>query len=71
MTLAVIIPMFNEQINAEKCVRAVCEVISHIDDIKLFVVNDGSSDKTHEILTDLLNKNIQFQLSRSMILHRQ
>ena len=46
-TLAVIIPMLNEEMNAERCVRAVCAVLQqHLPQSRLFVVNDGSSDGT-------------------------
>ena len=52
--LAVIIPMFNEQANAERCVRTVCGVLrSSVPGARLFAVNDGSADDTLSILQRL------------------
>lgn len=52
--LAVIIPMFNEELGAARCIQAVCNVLrSSLPDSKLFVVNDGSSDKTEEVVKAL------------------
>ncbi|HTS82531.1 MAG TPA: glycosyltransferase [Myxococcaceae bacterium] len=52
--LAVIIPMYNEERNAERCVRAVCAVLQReLPSARLFVVNDGSRDRTASILEDL------------------
>jgi dolichol-phosphate mannosyltransferase len=59
MNLAVIIPMYNEERNAERCVRAVCKVITDaVPDARLFVVNDGSKDRTLEILRKLAKEGI-------------
>jgi dolichol-phosphate mannosyltransferase len=52
--LAVIIPMFNEQCGAERCVREVSRVLAaKLPPTLLFVVDDGSSDNTAEILRGL------------------
>lgn len=52
--LAVIIPMFNEGRNAERCVRAVCGVLSdRVPGATLYAVNDGSRDCTDEVLRSL------------------
>jgi dolichol-phosphate mannosyltransferase len=52
--LAVIIPMFNEERGAERCVREVCRVlIESLPDSRLFVIDDGSSDGTARILRGL------------------
>ncbi len=61
--LAVIIPMYNEEDNAEKCVRAVCSVIKDLlPGTRLYVVNDGSRDRTEKFLQTLLNKDLPFTL---------
>jgi dolichol-phosphate mannosyltransferase len=61
--LAVIIPMYNEERNAEKCVISVCKVlIEKLPDSVLFIVNDGSKDKTEEILLTLAEKEMPFRL---------
>lgn len=53
--LAVIVPMFNEQRNAERCVRAICGVLSErLEGSRLFVVDDGSRDRTRAILDGLV-----------------
>ncbi len=59
--LAVIIPMYNEERNAERCVRAVCEVLlRETPGTKLLVVNDGSKDRTREILESLNGEGLPF-----------
>ncbi len=59
--LAVIIPMYNEQANAERCVRAVCSVLSaNLPGAKLLVVNDGSKDETPRILERLSHEDLLF-----------
>ena len=50
----VIIPMYNEERGAEKCVRCVSEALAQISERNtLLVVNDGSKDLTGEILARL------------------
>jgi dolichol-phosphate mannosyltransferase len=50
----VVIPMYNEEPGAENCVRQVCEALAAIPvDSKLIAVNDGSRDRTGEILDRL------------------
>lgn len=47
--LAIIIPMYNEEKGAEKCISEVIEEIKKINEsVKLFVVNDGSKDRTEK-----------------------
>ena len=47
----VIIPMYNEEAGAEKCVREVCATLNRIEHrCGLLVVEDGSRDRTLEIL---------------------
>jgi dolichol-phosphate mannosyltransferase len=49
--LAVIIPMHNEEANAERCVRAVCDVLlKTAPSLRLFVIDNASSDSTGTIL---------------------
>jgi dolichol-phosphate mannosyltransferase len=53
----VVIPMYNEETGAEQCVRHVCSVLATIPwRNKLLVVNDGSSDRTAEILERLVRE---------------
>ena len=61
-SLAVIVPMFNEERNAERCVSAILPVLSHqLPSARLFVVNDGSTDGTDAILRGLLAGGKDFQ----------
>lgn len=51
LSFCVVIPMYNEEPGAENCVTKVCEVLSTIPcESKLITVNDGSRDRTGEIL---------------------
>jgi dolichol-phosphate mannosyltransferase len=60
--LAVIIPMYNEEANAERCVREVCAVLREkLPGAELFVVNDGSRDNTASILTSLSALELPFR----------
>lgn len=50
----VVIPMYNEEMGAEQCVRRVCSVLATIPwRNQLVVVNDGSNDRTSGILERL------------------
>jgi dolichol-phosphate mannosyltransferase len=61
-SLAVIVPMFNEERNAERCVSAILPVLSReLPSARLFVVNDGSTDGTDAILRGLLAGGMDFQ----------
>lgn len=52
--LAVVIPMYNEEQNARRCVDAMFEAIKDNPNVYLYVVDDGSKDRTLAILQDLL-----------------
>lgn len=55
--LAVVVPMYNEEIGAEKCVHEICKTLKNESlDSLLFVVNDGSQDRTEKILFQLAKK---------------
>ena len=61
--LAVVIPMFNEEMNAERCVRCVSEVLSaKLPETLLYVVNDGSKDKTAAVLSALTAEGLPFRI---------
>lgn len=50
----IVIPMYNEEAGAERCVRSVCCVLDSLAcRSRLLVVNDGSRDRTGEILEQL------------------
>ncbi len=55
LSFCVVIPMFNEEPHAERCVREVTRVLEDLPfRTMLAVVNDGSSDTTGKILESLL-----------------
>jgi len=46
MKLVVLVPAFNEEQNIEKTIRSIPKNIIGIDEVKVLVVDDGSTDKT-------------------------
>ena len=51
----IVIPMYNEQASAEKCVKAINSSIETLESLDaLIVVNDGSTDATDIVLKKLL-----------------
>jgi dolichol-phosphate mannosyltransferase len=59
--LAVIIPMYEEEANAERCVRAVCDVLAQeVPAARLVAVNDGSKDGTLAVLKRLEAEGLPF-----------
>jgi glycosyltransferase involved in cell wall biosynthesis len=56
-SLSAVLPAYNEQSVIEPTVRHVSEAIGRlVDDFEVVVVNDGSSDRTGEILAALANE---------------
>jgi len=51
MKLVVLIPAFNEERNIEKVIQNIPRKIMGIDEVKVLVVNDGSTDETIEMAT--------------------
>ena len=63
--LAVIVPMFNEERNAARCVQEVCAVLSsRLPGSCLFAVDDGSRDRTAEILGGFERQSLPFAFVR-------
>src|SRR5689334_11355453 len=57
--LAIILPMYNEENNAERCVREICAVLQRsVPGSKLVAVNDGSKDNTAAVLERLSKENL-------------
>jgi glycosyltransferase involved in cell wall biosynthesis len=53
--VSVVLPAYNEEALIERTVRHVAEVVRHlVDDYEIVVVNDGSRDRTREILVRLM-----------------
>ena len=51
MKLVVLIPAFNEERNIERVIQNIPRKIMGIDEVKVLVVNDGSTDQTIEMAT--------------------
>jgi len=49
MKLVVLIPAFNEEENIEKAIQSIPKKVLGIDEIKILVVNDGSTDNTMDV----------------------
>lgn len=55
MTLSVVMPALNEELNIEKAVLSTLKAIEKYDiDGEVLVVNDGSTDKTREIVENII-----------------
>lgn len=62
-SLAIVVPMYNEEAGAEKCVRAITQSIqASKTHARLIAVNDGSRDKTREILDRLVEEGLPFEV---------
>lgn len=65
VTYCVVVPMFNEAANAERCVRAMQEAVTLTSPRgRLLVVEDGSADATAEILEGLRSEFPEMILER-------
>lgn len=61
--LMVVIPMYNEEIGAERCVREMLKVVARFEGaVGLLTVNDGSRDRTLEILEKLKLEGLKFNV---------
>jgi len=49
MKLVVLIPAYNEESNIEKVIQNIPRKIIGIDEVKILVVNDGSTDRTIDL----------------------
>lgn len=64
----VIVPMYNEENNANECVKSICEFLKNIENrSELLVVDDGSKDKTSKKLSELKKnyKNLNIKTHKS------
>lgn len=53
-SFAVVVPMYNEEAGAERCVRAITESLRSFSERNmLIVVDDGSRDRTTDVLTSM------------------
>ena len=60
-SLAVVIPMYDEEAGAERCVRSVISLLSErLPSARLYAVNDGSRDRTAAVLARLRDEGLPF-----------
>lgn len=57
MNLSIVLPAYNEEANIEKTVRSISLSMKDVQivDYEIIVVNDGSKDKTGDIIRSLIN----------------
>jgi glycosyltransferase involved in cell wall biosynthesis len=63
MKISVIIPTYNEKENIEDCLESLSK--QSFKDIEIVVVDDGSDDKTDEVLSKFQISNFKFQIYRT------
>jgi poly-beta-1,6-N-acetyl-D-glucosamine synthase len=60
MTISVIIPTYNEAEDIQKCLESLMH--QSLSDFEVIVVDDGSTDKTFEVLSELKIKNLKLKI---------
>ena len=62
MKLAVIIPVYN----AENTIRKAVKSIDTTHDVEIICINDGSTDRTKQVLTELQKLNISLFIIKTI-----
>jgi len=55
MSISIIIPVYNEEECIKECLTQVNEAFHNID-YEIIIVNDGSTDKTHQIISSIIKE---------------
>ena len=53
-TVSVLIPAWNEEVGVLKTIKSVLD--THYEHLEVIVINDGSTDATHELVTDFMKE---------------
>ena len=61
--VTILIPAFNEEKSIAKTILSVLKLDYNKEKLDIIVVNDGSTDKTKEIVEDIIKKNPDFNIS--------
>ncbi len=62
-SISVVLPAYNEEAVIEQTIAHVCDTLEvWVDDFELLIVNDGSQDRTAEIVRDLAQQNARVRL---------
>lgn len=59
MKYSIIIPTYNEEKRISKTIKKILEFLENKKDFELIVVNDGSKDKTSQVVTSFKDTNIR------------
>ena len=60
--LFIIIPCYNEQDNISNLIEGYSLIIAEFENGKILLINDGSTDKTEQVIKILIKDNPQFEL---------
>ena len=60
MKLSVIVPMYNSEKYIERCINSI--INQEMKDIEIILINDGSVDKTKNIVGKYVNKHKNIKL---------
>lgn len=67
MKISVIIPMYNEEENVIKTLNAVNDVLKIYGDFEIIVVDDGSTDKTNQLVNEFSTTNSNIYLHKNTV----
>lgn len=67
MKISVIIPMYNEEENVIKTLNAVNDVLKIYGDFEIIVVDDGSTDKTNQLVNEFSTTNSNIYLLKNPV----
>ena len=62
MKISVVIPMFNEEENVKKTLEEINNVLKIFNEFEIIVVDDGSIDKTYQLVNEFLISNSNIRL---------
>jgi glycosyltransferase involved in cell wall biosynthesis len=64
--VSVIIPAFNQQFYIGRCIRSLLKQTMNDEDFELIVVNDGSNDKTKEVLNPFMGDIVYIENDKNL-----
>lgn len=67
MKISVIIPMYNEEENVIKTLNAINDVLKIYRDFEIIVVDDGSTDKTNQLVNEFSTTNSNIYLLKNPV----
>ncbi|MGC9516938.1 MAG: glycosyltransferase family 2 protein [Methanomicrobiales archaeon] len=67
MKISVIVPMYNEEENVVRTLTKIDDVIKKYEDYEILVIDDGSIDKTSQLVSDFQKSNPNVQLIKHAV----